>query len=93
MFTHRVRIELKPDSLTEFSRIIKSEIMPLVRRQKGFRNGSTFIAPNWTATEDTRWETREDAEEYQRTGYQKVLKALSGLSLHLPTASIFEFVE
>lgn len=91
MFTHRVQIELNPDSFTELSRKIESEIMPTLRLQKGFCDGITIIAPERaSATEDTRWETKEDAEEYQRTGYLKVLKTLSGVSKNPPTATIFE---
>jgi hypothetical protein len=90
MFTHRVSIQLKPYSLADFSRKIKTDVMPLVRLQKGFLDGNTFISPSWTATEDTHWETKEDAEAYQRSNFQSVLKTLSGLSLSAPTSSIFE---
>jgi hypothetical protein len=91
MFTHRVNIELNPDSFTEFSRKIQTEIMPALRLQKGFCDGLTTIAPERaSAIEDTRWETKEDAEEYQRTGYPEILKILSSVAKTTPTTSIFE---
>lgn len=65
--------------------------MPLLRLQKGFCDGLTIIAPERaTATEDTRWKTKEDAEEYQRTGYQEILKILSSVSKTQPTTTIFQ---
>jgi hypothetical protein len=94
MFTHRASIELNPNSFIELSRKIEREIMPLLRRQPGFCDGLTVIAPERaTATGDTRWKTKEDAEAYQLNGYQEVLKTLSGLAKTAPQTSIFEVVE
>jgi hypothetical protein len=94
MFTHRVNIELNPDSFIELSRKIQSDIMPLLHLEPGFCDGLTIIAPERsTATGDTRWKTKEDAEAYQQNGYQKVLKTLSGVAKTVPTTSIFEAVE
>jgi hypothetical protein len=91
MFTHRVQIDLKPDSFTELSRKIQSEIMPALRLQQGFCDGVTVIAPERsTATEDTRWKTKADAEAYQQTGYLEVFKVLSSVAKTAPTTSIFE---
>ena len=94
MFTHRVEIKLKPDSFTALSRKIQSEIMPALRLQQGFCDGVTVIAPERsTATEDTRWKTKTDAEAYQQTGYQDVFKVLSSVAIAAPTISIFEVAE
>ncbi len=91
MFTHRVKIELKPDSFTALSRKIQSEIMPALRLQQGFCDGVTIIAPERsTATEDTRWKTKADAEAYQQTGYPEVFKVLSSVAKTAPATSIFE---
>jgi hypothetical protein len=91
MFTHRAKIQLKPNSFIELSRKIQHEIMPALRLQKSFCSGVTSIDTQWlTAIEDTRWETREDAENYQRTGYLETLKMLSEVIEAEPTTSIFE---
>lgn len=91
MFTHRVLISLKPDSFIELSRKIETEIMPALRLQKGFCGGTTVVMPERSsATGETRWETREDAEAYQRNGFADVLKMLSSVAETTPTASIFE---
>ena len=91
MFTHRAKIQLKPNSFIELSQKITDRIMPALRLQKGFCYGVTAIDTIWlTATEDTRWETREDAETYQQTGYPETLKTLTGVIDAEPVTSIFE---
>jgi heme-degrading monooxygenase HmoA len=78
MFTRHVTIKLKENSAAEFTRVIESEIIPLLRKQKGFRDEVTFVVPERSeAVALSFWETKEDAEAYSRTGYQEVLKTLS----------------
>lgn len=65
--------------------------MPLLRLQKGFRDGVTSVAPERsTATGDTHWNTKEDAEAYHLAGYLEVMKILSEVVITAPSASIFE---
>jgi len=91
MFTHRAQIQLKPNSFIELSQKIQNKIMPALRLQKGFCHGVTSIDTIWlTAIEETHWETIEDAEIYQRTGYPETLKMLYGLIDSEPVTSIFE---
>ena len=92
MFTHRAKIQLKPNSFTELSNKIQTEIMPALRLQKGFCSGVTSIDTEWSAaTEDTRWETKEDAEAYHLAGYLETKKIISKISIAEPVTSIFEY--
>jgi heme-degrading monooxygenase HmoA len=78
MFTRHVTIKLKANSAAEFARVIENEIIPLLRKQKGFRDEVTFVVPERSeAIALSFWDTKEDAEAYNRTGYQEVLKTLS----------------
>ncbi|HEY8560369.1 MAG TPA: hypothetical protein VIL74_08320 [Pyrinomonadaceae bacterium] len=91
MFTHRAKIQLKPNTFTELSQKIHDQIMPALRLQKGFCAGVTSIDTIWlTAIGDTSWETEEDAKNYQRDGYPQTLKILRGLIGSEPATSIFE---
>lgn len=91
MFTHRVQMQLKDNSFILLSRKIEDTIMPFLRAQKGFRNGVTSVAPERSsATEDTHWNTKEDADAYDRTGYLEVVKTLLEVVSAPPTTSIFE---
>jgi hypothetical protein len=91
MFTHRAKIQLEPNSFIELSRKIQDEIMPALRLQKGFCSGVTSIDTQWlTATEDTFWETKEDAEAYHLTGFPEIRKMVLEISAGEPATSIFE---
>lgn len=87
-------MQLLADSFISLSREIENTVMPFLRLQKGFCDGVTTVAPERsTAIGETRWNTREDAEAYQRTGYLEVIKTLSGLVVENPVTSIFESPE
>ncbi len=80
MFTRHVITALKPNCAAEFTRITDSEILPLLRRQKGFSDLITFIAPNGSeAIAISFWDTKEAAEAYKVSGYPEVLKTLTNL--------------
>jgi hypothetical protein len=44
MFTHHVAMNLKANSGTELARVSETEIIPLLRKQKGFRSEITTVA-------------------------------------------------
>ena len=91
MYTHRVTMKLRANSDVEFTRIIKSEIVPLLSRQRGFRDRSTSIAlARSEAVDSSFWDTKEDAETYGRTVYPQVLTALSNVLAGRPKVKTFE---
>ena len=78
MFARIVSIRLKPNMTTEFAQTIEKKILPLVRKQKGFRDEVTFIAPDgMEAVGISFWDTREQAEAYNSSMYPDVLKELN----------------
>ena len=80
MFTRHVIMELKPNVTTEFTNVVESKILPLLRKQKGFRDEMTFVAPDRSeAIAITFWDTKEEAEAYNVSGYPEVLKTLTSL--------------
>ena len=92
MFGRQVTMKLRPNSGSELSRIAENEIIPILRKQKGFRDETTFIAPERSeAVANSFWETKEDAEAYNLTGYPEVLKTLSKVIDGAPTVKTFEF--
>jgi len=77
MFTRHVVVQLKPKTAPEFTRLIEKEVIPMLRKQKGFLDEVTFISPDLTeAVGNSFWETQADAEAYSRKGYSEVLKVL-----------------
>ncbi|MFN2514700.1 MAG: hypothetical protein ABR556_00665 [Pyrinomonadaceae bacterium] len=92
MFGRQVTMKLKADSATELTRINEREIIPMLRMQKGFRDETTFISPQRKeAVVNTFWDTQEEAEAYDSTGYREVLKTLSNVIEGTPIVATFEF--
>ena len=92
MFGRQVTIKLKADSAIELTRINENEIIPILRKQKGFLDETTLISPErLEAIGNSFWETKEDAEAYNRTGFPEVLKTLSNVIDGIPTVKTFEF--
>ena len=93
MFTRHVIIELKPNAFKDFANTVDSKILPLLRKQKGFRDEITFVAPDRSeAIAISFWDTKEEAEAYNVTGYPEVLKTLTGMVEGTPRVGIAEVV-
>ena len=93
MFGRQVTMKLKDGAVAEFNRITDSEILPLLRKQKGFRDETILIAPERAEVIATSfWDSKEDAETYSRSDYPEVLKVLSNVIEGTPTVKTFDFV-
>jgi hypothetical protein len=78
MFARTVRMQLKPNSVTEFTGLVEKEVIPLLRKQQGFKDEITFVpADGKEAVAISLWEQKENAEAYGRGTYPEVLKALA----------------
>ena len=78
MFVRNVSMHLKPNTLAEFTRTFDNEVIPMLRKQKGFQNEITFAnAPGGLdVTAISLWDTKEHGEAYNNAGYPEVLKRL-----------------
>lgn len=91
MFARHVTMKLKANSVVELPRIIESEVLPVLRKQKGFLDEISFVSPERSlAVGISLWDTKEDAEAYNRAGYPEVLKTLSKVLEGTPTVETFE---
>lgn len=91
MFTRNVTMKLKANTAPEFNRLIENEILPLLRKQRGFRDEITFVAPErLEAVAISFWETKENAENYNRTGYPEILKIVEKVVDGTPKVETFE---
>jgi len=92
MFGRQVTMKLKTNSASELTRLVDNEIIPMLRKQKGFRDETTFVAPERSEViANSFWDTKEDAEAYNRSAYPEVLKSLSNVIEGTPTVKNFEF--
>ena len=78
MFARRVYMHLKPNSVAQFTQTHEKEIIPLLRRQKGFQDIVVFVAPSGTeAFGISLWDRAESAEAYNRGVQPEVAKLLA----------------
>src|SRR5258708_35227571 len=78
MFARRVSMQLKPNSVAEFTQRIEKDILPLLRKQNGFRDEITFVVPGGTeAFGISLWDNRENAEAYNRETYPELARILA----------------
>jgi hypothetical protein len=86
MFARHVVVRLKPKSAVEFTRLVETEVIPMLRKQKGFLDEIAFISPDLTeAVGNSFWATQADAEAYTRKGYSEVVKVLERVLDGTPT--------
>ena len=78
MFARRVYLHLKPNSVAEFTKRLDNEIIPLLRKQKGFQDEISFVGQGGTeAFGISLWDSAENAEAYNRGTYPEVAKILA----------------
>ena len=91
MFARKVSMHLKPNSVAEFTRRIEKDVLPLLRKQKGFQDEISFVGPGETkAFGISLWENKENAETYNRGTYSEVTKFLAGLVEGTPQVETYE---
>ena len=77
MFARWVTMKLQPNSVREFTRMLENDIIPLLRRQTGFKEEFSFVATgDKEAVAISLWDRRENAEAYGRGQYSEVMKLL-----------------
>ncbi|MGD1096710.1 MAG: hypothetical protein ABSB35_32535 [Bryobacteraceae bacterium] len=91
MFARSVSVHLKPNTVAEFTQLIEKEAVPTLRKQKGFKDAITMVVPGGAeALAISLWETKENAEAYNRDSYQGVLKALGKVIEGTPQVRTYE---
>jgi hypothetical protein len=91
MFARRVSMQLKPNSVAEFTQRIEKDILPLLRKQTGFKDEITFIGPGETkASGISLWDNKEHAEAYNRGTYPEVTKILARVVEGTPQVETYE---
>lgn len=80
MFARKVSMQLKPNGVAAFKDKIENQIIPVLRKQKGFLDEITFLYPNGKEVHAfSLWETAEDAEAYNRGAYPALAKDMAPL--------------
>ena len=80
MLARKVSIRLKADAAGPFIQKMEDEIIPLLRKQKGFLDELTLVSQGGKEIYAySFWENSDDAETYDRTTFKEVTNLLTGL--------------
>jgi hypothetical protein len=78
MFARNVSIHLKSNMLSDYTRTFEKDVLPLLRKQNGFKDEITFAGPGGVdVTAISLWENKNDAEAYNTNIYPEVLKTIA----------------
>jgi len=93
MFARSVFVHLKSNMLSDYTRTFEKDILPLLRKQKGFTDEITLSNPDsLDAIAISLWENRADAEAYNTNTYPEVLKTFARMLDGTPRVQTFEAV-
>jgi hypothetical protein len=91
MFARRVSMRLKPNSVPEFTQKLEKNVIPLLRKQNGFQDEITFVAPGGKeAFGISLWDRTESVDAYNRGTYPEVVRILEGVVEGTPQVETYE---
>ena len=80
MFARKVCVKLRPGNAVAYSRLLKNEIIPILRGQEGFYDEISIVSGERSeAVAISLWDRADSAEIYHRETYPQVLQALQGV--------------
>ena len=78
MFARNVSFLLKSNMLSDYTRTFEKDVLPLLRKQNGFKDAITFSSSGGTeVTAISLWDNKADAEAYNTNAYPEVLKTMA----------------
>jgi hypothetical protein len=93
MFARNVSLRLKPNTLSEFTRIFEKEVIPMLRKQSGFRDEIAFAVPGGLdVVAISLWDTKDYAEAYNTAGYPELLKILDKVLDGTPRVQVSDVI-
>src|ERR1700730_12795144 len=91
MFARSVTVRLKSNSVSEFNNTMEKDILPLLQKQKGFRDEISLVTSDGSeGVGISLWDRKEDAEAYNRLTFAEVQKLLAKVSEGTPQVQTYE---
>ncbi len=91
MYARNVSLNLKPNTAREFTQTFEKDILPMLRKQNGFKDEITFVGQNGKeALAISLWDRKESADQYSRDTYPQVLKGLAKVVEGTPQVQAYE---
>ncbi len=93
MFARKVSVRLKSDSLGKFTDVMEREILPWLRRQKGFLDLITLALTDGSEVATISfWDHQDNAQAYNASGFPQVSEVLEEILDGIPYVKNFEVV-
>jgi heme-degrading monooxygenase HmoA len=93
MFTRIVKMTLKPNAGQEFTNALETTIIPVLRKQPGFRDEMLLVKPGAPeVVAISLWDSKESAERYERAVFPEVVKSLARLVEAAPRVETYALV-
>ncbi len=91
MYARNVTLHLKADKAADFTRTLENDVLPMLRKQPGFKDEITFLATDGNeALAISLWDKKENAEAYSRDTYPTVLRSLERVVEGTPEVDAYE---
>ncbi len=93
MFARNISIHLKSNMLSDYTRAFDKDVLPLLRKQNGFKDEITLAGPGGVDLSTiSLWENKNDADTYNTNTYPAVLKTLARFIEGTPQVHTFDVV-
>jgi hypothetical protein len=91
MFARTVRMELKPNTVAEFTQLLENDVIPTLRKQRGFKDEIAFVPTDGKeAVAISLWDEKDNADSYNRAIYPEVLRTLAKVVVGTPQVHTLE---
>ena len=93
MYARNVSFRLKSNMQSDYTRTFENQILPLLRKQKGFKEEITLCSSSTPdAVSISLWEKKSNADDYNTNTYPEVLKTLAKVIDGTPRIQTFDTV-
>ena len=93
MFARNVSFHLKSNMFSDYTRTFENDTLPLLRKQKGFKDEITLSNPgSLDVIAISLWDSKFNADAYNTNGYPEVLRTLGRMIDGTPKVQTFETV-
>jgi hypothetical protein len=93
MFARNVTFHLKSNMFSDYTRTFENDTLPLLRKQKGFKDEITLSNPgSLDVIAISLWDSKFNADAYNTNGYPEVLRTLGRMIDGTPKVQTFETV-
>lgn len=91
MYARHITFQLKPAMVSQFPVVFEKEILPLLRKQKGFLDELLLVTPErHEVVAISLWETKEFALTYSREFYPQIEKIITRFAESVPVIKNYE---